>query len=70
MAMMMPKNRASSGMGLDTRGIGQDLAQELVISLLQLLLDHHLLVVVGAEDVELEDAHQVLGSYKFPLTDP
>jgi hypothetical protein len=59
--MMMPKNRASSGMGLDTRGIGQDLAQELMISLLQLLLDHHLLVAIGAEDAELEDAHQVLG---------
>jgi len=68
--MMMPKNRESSGMGLDTRGIGQDLAQVLVISLLQLLLDHHLLVAVGAEDVELEVAHQVLGGYKFPLTDP
>jgi hypothetical protein len=48
-------------MGLDTRGIGQDLAQELMISLLQLLLDHHLLVAIGAEDAELEDAHQVLG---------
>ena len=61
MAMMMPKNRASSGMGLDSGGIGQDLAQVLVISLLQLPLDHHLLVAVGAEDVELEVAHQVLG---------
>jgi hypothetical protein len=28
-----------------------------VISLLQLLLDHHLLVTVGAEDGELEVTH-------------
>jgi hypothetical protein len=55
--------------GSDTRGIGQDLPQVLVIGFLQLVLDHHLLVAVCAEDVELEVAHQVLGSDKLELTD-
>jgi len=55
--------------GIDTRGIGQDLPQVFVIGLLQLVLDHHLLVAVCAEDVELEVAHQVLGSDQLQLTD-
>jgi len=40
-----------------------------VIGLLQLVLDHHLLVAVCAEDVELEVTHQMLGSDKLQLTD-
>jgi hypothetical protein len=38
-----------------------------VIGLLQLVLDHHLLVAIGAEDVELEVAHPVLGGHCFQL---
>jgi len=41
----------------------------LVIGLLQLVLDHHLLVAIGAEDVELEVADQVLSSDQLQLTD-
>jgi hypothetical protein len=41
----------------------------LVIGLLQLVLDHHLLFAIGAEDVELEVAHQVLGGDQLQLTD-
>jgi hypothetical protein len=55
--------------GIDSSRIGQDLPQVLVISFLQLVLDHHLLVAIGAEDVELEVAHQVLGGDELQLTE-
>jgi hypothetical protein len=41
----------------------------LVVGLLQVVLDHHLLIAVGAEDVELEITHQVLGGDQLQLTD-
>jgi hypothetical protein len=40
-----------------------------VIGRLQLVLDHHLLIAVGAEDVELEVTHLVLGGDELQLTD-
>lgn len=55
--------------GIDTCGIGQDLPQVLVAGLLQLVLNHHLLIAIGAENIELEVAHQVLIGDKLQLTD-
>lgn len=52
-----------------TRRIGKDLPQMPVIGRHQLVLDHHLLVAIGAEVVELEVAHLVLGGDKLQLTD-
>ena len=50
--------------------IGEDLAEVGMVGLLQLVLDDDLAAVVGAEDVHLEVAHRVLGTYQLQFVQP